>query len=434
MAWALSRTFFLCAWRRAARAGASNPTATAAVLLTVAALPALSLWSGVRAAEPLRAAIQGHPGAADDAAIVLAIAAAMAGVLLATAAPRRELLGGQLLPAPVSRAKATTALTLLPIAATLGAAAVPAALFLAPIAGPAAPAGLAALGWSAAAAALVSEAVVACARRALRGLAFAGLAAALVLADPVGELAGALSRETSWAVFPTAVAALAGWGICTGCRPAKRGSRGAVHFCARGVVTAAFARYGRNGRVRTHAVASVLFAGVGAGTLRAAGFDASACATLAGFTAIVGAAMVPLAAPGLDNRAAWLWRSAPVSATSLFLRASFAALAAATLVAALGVAVAWAIAPTGPQIVGSAAAAAAVVFGCALLTGTLARSGEQLFALAVFAAVTAIWSFGLGHLASAIGAERGLAAALVAAASLAATVAAAAVLDARGAR
>jgi hypothetical protein len=436
MVWTLSRTFLLSARRRAARAGAAYPVAAAGALLAALALPALSFWSGVRADDALHSAIDVHPGAAHDAAAVLALGAAMAGVLVASVAPRRELLGAQLLPAPLPRAVATVALTLVPVALLLSAAAVPAALFLVPITGPAAPAGLAALGCSLAAGAAIAETVVAVARRAVRGVAFAALAAAVLLAGPVDVLAGSLRGETSAAVFPFAVVALAGWGICAAFRPEAPGSRGVVHVCARGVVTAAFARYARHGRLRVNALAAVAFASLGAAVLLAAGFDASTSATLASLTSVVGAAMIPLATPGIDRRAAWLWRSVPARAGSLFLRGCIAALAWATLVAAVGIALASVVAPAPPSVLASAAAAAAVVFGCALMTGTPARGGTggELMLLSAFAAVTAMWSFALGHIASAVGAERGAAAILLAAVSLAATVAAAAVLDARGAR
>jgi hypothetical protein len=205
------------------------------------------------------------------------------------------------------------------------------------------------------------------------------------------------------------------------------------------VTWSALARYARRSELRRHAVAAVALAGAGAATLRAAGLESAQAALLAGITAIVGAAMIPLAAAGLDARADWVWRLAPVRPSWLFARFALASLLAAGAVTAAGVAVTWTIAPIGPRLLASAAAAAAVVFGGALLAGALVpprkRAGDApLAALALFAAVAGSWSFVLGWGASKIGAEAGSSGALLAVGSLAGAVSGATALRAKSLR
>src|SRR5829696_5750032 len=236
MVWTLCRTFVVCVRRRAVDAAASAPLVAAGVLAMLAAVPALSLWSGLRAAEALRPVLVTRPEVARGAATALALAAALAGVLVVSVAPGRRALGRQLEPAPVSPAASTAALTLAPVAALLVAAALPAALFLAPVAGGATPAALAALAACVAAGALAAEVIIAIARRALPW------AAAMV-------------------ALPVAAGALAAWAACAARRPDPRATRGIVYVRSRGIFSAAFARYARQRQLRAHAVAAVAFGG-----------------------------------------------------------------------------------------------------------------------------------------------------------------------------
>jgi len=436
MAWKLCSALFLCARRRAARSWSANPLVAALLMLVAASLPALALWSGVESSRPLMAAFAADPETARGAASALMLAAALAGVVVGTLAPGRETLGPQLAAAPVSRTASTVGLTFVPIALGLIAAAIPASLFLAPIARAGTTAALASLACAAALGGIVAESAVACARRSVRALAFAAVAGGLVLADPLRPLAAALRGETFVRAFPLAAAAVAAWGVATVLRPDPRGSRGVVRVRARSVMSSALARYLRDPQVRAHAVAAVAFAAAGAAILRASGFDVAAAATLASITAVAGAATIPLVAPGLDARADWLWRSAPSTRLSLFARFASAALVSGAAVAAAGVAATLAVAPAGARLVLTAAVVAAVVFGCALFVGTAVapEGGErngQLVSLGAFAAFTGCWTFLLGRLASALGAEAGPAAALLAVASLLVTVVAAAAVHGR---
>src|SRR5215211_6563724 len=393
MVWTLCRTFVVCVRRRVVDAAASAPLVAAGVLAMLAAVPALSLWSGLRAAEALRPVLVTRPEVARGAATALALAAALAGVLVVSVAPGRRALGRQLEPAPVSPAASTAALTLAPVAALLVAAALPAALFLAPVAGGATPAALAALAACVAAGALAAEVIVAIARRALPWAAAMVAIPAIASTDPVGVLARALGGETSLRALPVAAGALA----------------------------------------------ALAFGGAGAAALRGSGFDSNAAATVASLTAIVGAATIPLAAPGLHARAAWFWRSAPVRASSLFVQAAAAALAAAAAVAGAGTAAALLVAPADARLLATAAAAAAVLFGCAVLAGTAVpwgngSAGDQLASLAAFGAAAGCWSFVLGRLAAVAGVEEGGGAAVLAAGSLVLSVAVAVTIDAKNAR
>src|SRR5215211_2617638 len=439
MVWTLCRTFVVCVRRRVVDAAASAPLVAAGVLAMLAAVPALSLWSGLRAAEALRPVLVTRPEVARGAATALALAAALAGVLVVSVAPGRRALGRQLEPAPVSPAASTAALTLAPVAALLVAAALPAALFLAPVAGGATPAALAALAACVAAGALAAEVIVAIARRALPWAAAMVAILAIALTDPVGVLARALGGETSLRALPVAAGALAAWAACAARRPDPRATRGIVYVRSRGIFSAAFARCARQRQLRAHAVAAVAFGGAGTAALRGSGFDSNAAATVASLTAIVGAATIPLAAPGLHARAAWFWRSAPVRASSLFVQAAAAALAAAAAVAGAGTAAALLVAPADARLLATAAAAAAVLFGCAVLAGTAVpwgngSAGDQLASLAAFGAAAGCWSFVLGRLAAVAGVEEGGGAAVLAAGSLVLSVAVAVTIDAKNAR
>jgi len=138
---------------------------------------------------------------------------------------------------------------------------------------------------------------------------------------------------------------------------------------------------------------------------------------------------VPLAGPGLDLRAQWLWRSSPASPVRVAARNGAAAVTCGGIVAAAGFGIALALEPAAPATVAPLAVAGLVVLGTALLAGALVpwrseRPIEQLGAYAAFAVVvTAVW-VALARVAPYVGAERGPGAAWLAGAAFAACAAA----------
>ena len=435
----LCSALFLCARRRVADAFASAPLPAALALLLVPCLTGVSLWSGVHAAETLRSTFAADAELARSAAVAVALSAALAGVVVSSVAPGRRALGTQLAAAPVPRAASAIALTVAPVAVLLAATAVPVTLFLAPLAGVATPAALAALAAAVFAGAIAFEAAVAFSRRAVRGFAFAAVGVLVAAADPLTPTARALQGEASLRPYPLAGAALAAWAISVAHRPPSRASRGLVRFSAHGIVLSALARYARRPQLRAYAIAAVAFGAGGVAALRMAGLPVAAAALVASLTVILGAAVFALAAPGLDGCADWVWRLAPVRTWWLFLRFAFAAVAAAAAVGAVGVAAAWAVAPAEPRLVASVAAAAAVVFGSALLSGSVVAwreggGGDQLACLGAFAAVATGWSFAAGRVAIVLGLEAGAGAAAVAVGALVAAVGFAVALRARSVR
>lgn len=350
----------------------------------------------------------------------------LVGILAASLAPGSAVLGEQLAVAPVPRVPAALGLTIAPVAALVAAAAVPVVLVVAPLSRAATPAAMAAFASGVALGAVAYESALALGRRALRGVAFALLGALVAAADPLAPAATALQGDTSLRVFPVAALAFFVWGACALLRPERRPARGVVRVLTGGVVTSALARYARRSELRRHAVTAVALAAAASATLRAAGFAPAPAVLLASISAIVGAAMIPLAAAGLDARADWLWRAAPTRLSWLYARFAVASLFAGGVVASVAVASAWIFAPADPRQLGPLAAATAVVFGGALLAGAVGprseRTGLPLASLAAFAAVAVFWAVALGRLASAIGAETGIGAGILAVGSLAVAV------------
>ena len=132
----------------------------------------------------------------------------------------------------------------------------------------------------------------------------------------------------------------------------------------------------------------------------------------AGATSLLGAAVVPLAAPALDRRAEWLWRTTPPPRTTLALLHALIALALGLVVAAIGVAAALVAAPVDPTLALPLAVGAVVVLGAALLAGSLVpwgsdRLAEQLGAYAAFGVVLSVLWFGLARGSRLVGAEHG---------------------------
>jgi len=414
VAWTLCRTELRCLARRLEGAFAASPLVVGVGALALAALPAVALWAGVRAAPSLRGA-----AAAESFAVSVGLAAALAGAFVTLLAPSRRALGRQLEAAPLSRATVFAGLTALPLALLLCAIGLPAALFIGPAAGGRAPLvfgellGALALGGAAA------EAALALARRSLRGV-------------PVAAAVGLIALAGRGA----ALLAVALWLVAAAMRPDEPPERGAVRIVARSAFGCALLRYARRRELRRQAFAALALTGAGALVLRVTGVPRAAGVLLAGSSALLGAAVVPLAAPGLDLRAQWFWRSSPSSPGRVAGRNAAAALACGASVAALGAGLAVAVDPVPPRTAAPLAVAGLLVLGAALLAGALVpwrseRQVEQLGAYAAFAAVlTGVW-IALARLAPLVGAEHGPRAAMLAAAGFACCVAASVALSAR---
>ena len=174
-----------CIARRLGAAFEVAPLVVGVAGLCAAALPAVALWSGARAAPALHAA--------DPSTLALGagLTAALVGAALTLLAPGRAALGTQLEAAPVPRATALVGLTLLPPLAALASVALPAALFAAPTAGRATPLVLARLLGAAALGGAAAEAALALGRRSLRAV---PVVAALALSC---SRAGVSSRSRS---------------------------------------------------------------------------------------------------------------------------------------------------------------------------------------------------------------------------------------------
>jgi len=399
----------------------ASPLLVGAGVLGVAMLPAVALWFGTRLGPTLREAAAEDAALARSLALSACLAAALAGVALALIAPGVRALGAQLAAAPVSRLSTLLGLTLVPFVFALTFLALPVLLFLVPVTHSATPAACASLGASVGLGAAVAEATLALARRAARGLGVAGATAALAALDPARGLAeafqgdGAVSRPAL-----LAFASLVLWFGAAATRPAEPAVRGSARFVARGPFAVAIARYGRARQLRRQAVASVALAGGGAVLLRGLGSTHEVASVFAAATGLFGAALVPLAAPGLDRLAGWVWRSAPRSQLALALCHAAAALTAAAAVGGAAMLAALAAAPIAPGDLAPLAAFGAVLFGAALVAGAAVpwhaeRAPEQLASYAAFAAVALLLSGGLARLAPLVGARSGAAAATLAA-------------------
>jgi hypothetical protein len=196
-----------------------------------------------------------------------------------------------------------------------------------------------------------------------------------------------------------------------------------VRVLGRGRGTTAALRYARRRELRRQAAAACALAAGGAVALRLTGVPNQVSVFFGGATALLGAAVVPLAAPGIDRRAEWLWRSAPVSRGEVAFVHGVVSLGLGALVAAAGVAGSLAVAPVPPTVASPLAAAAAVVLGAALLAGSIVpwrsdRLAEQFGAYAAFGVVLSVLWFALARAAVPLGADHGARAAALAAAAL----------------
>jgi hypothetical protein len=360
---------------------------------------------------------------ADPALLALAagLTAALAGGVVTLLSPGTRALGTQLEAAPIPRVPALLGLRLFAPAAALVLLALPVALFAAPVAGTATPVVLVRLAGAVALGGAAVEAALALARRSLGGVPVVAVLALLLLA-----------RGSVFAA-PFAIAL---WVMSLATRPDERAPRAMVRVVARRRSSATAMRYARRRDLRRQAAACVVLAVVGAASLRTAGVPNEVAVSFAGATALLGAAVVPLAAPGLDRRADWLWRSTPTRRWMLALVHGSVALGLGILVAAVGVAGALAAAPADPAVLLPLAAGAAVVLGAALLGGSLVpwradRLAEQLGAYAAFGVVVSTLFLVLAWSAPVVGAERGALAGILALATLGLCVGAATLVTAR---
>ena len=403
MLFAICNAQLRCAWRRVEAAFAAAPLVVGTAVLLAAALPAIAFWGGTRAAPALRAA--------DPSVLALGagLAAALAGALLTLLASGRRALGRQLEAAPVSRATAFVGLRLLPPASALALLGLPVALFAASAAGRALPLVLARLLGAAAVGGAGAEVALAFGRRSLRGF-------------PVGAALALLALERkSVLVVPFALAL---WLGAAAWRPDERPVRATVRVVGRGLLGTAALRYVRRRELRRQAAAACVLAVAGAAALRVIGAPNQIAVLSAGSTALLGAAVVPLAAPGIDRCTGWLWNSAPRRGVQLAALHGSVALALGLAVAGLGVGGSLAVAPVSPVIALPLVVGAAVMLGAALLAGSLVpwrsdRLADQLGAYAAFGVVFSTLWFVLARAASLVGAEHGARAGALALAALA---------------
>jgi hypothetical protein len=401
--------------RRAAGAFATAPLVVSGAAVAAALLPAGAWWAGLHAAPALR---DGDPTVI---ALGAGLAAALAGGFVTLLAPGARVLGSQLDAAPIPQVRAFVGLRLFAPLAALVLLALPVVVFVVAAARGATPLVLVRLLGAAALGAAGTEAALALARRSFVGLPTAAAVALLLLA------------RDSVLLAPGAVAV---WTAALALRPAERVARAQVNLLARSRAATAAMRYARRRDLRRQAAVGMGLAVTGAVALRALDVPHDVAVLFGGVTAVLGAAVFPLAAPGLDRRANWLWRSVPVRPATLALVHGAVALALAFVLAAAGVTLTFAAAPTRPAVVLPLGAATSVLLGSALLGGSLVpwraeRLGDQLGSYAAFGVVAAAVAFVLARIAPVIGAEHGLRAGGLAAAALCACAGTATLATAR---
>lgn len=403
-----------CVVRRLASAFAAAPLVVGGFVLVVALVPAASWWAGVRTAPALQAA---DPSLL---AVGAGLTAAVVGAVLTLLVPARPL-GTQLEAAPVPRGVAAAAFRLLIPGVALVALSAPVALFLVPVAGRGTPAILLQLAGAGALGGAAAEAALAFGRRSLVALPVLALVALLVLAR--GRVVAA-------------PIALAVWGASLVLRPRERAARATVRVVARRRALILAFRYGRRRDVRRQVAAGVAVAVAGAVLLRVTGVPNDVAVVFGGATSVFGAAVVPLAAPGLDHDADWLWRAAPAERHGLALLHGAVALGLGFALATVGIALVFAAAPARVGLVPPLAAGAAVVLGAALLGGSLVpwradRIAEQLASYAAFAVVLTVLWLALARSALLLRAEHGASAGALTAAALVSCLGAATLVTAR---
>ena len=423
--WILFRATVVCAWRRGLPVLAANPLVAVCVAGVALALPLLAPLVGRRLG-PAAVALAGDEALARSFAVSVGFTSALAGAAVASLAPR-DAVGPQLAAAPVSRLVtflSVTALPLLLVASAIGALAV---LFLVPFTAET-PGGtraafvvLAGAAATAALGAALAETALGLARAAPSALLALGALAATwtlstvtagggVLLGPLAYVAAALRGSAPALAEPLAVlgattaVGVVAWAV-TAARSAEPPPRGRI----RSVLPvpsdprlASFAvavkRTVRRRALRRHALGVASVSASAALLLDALlPVPSEVPVFFAGATATLGAAVLPLAAAGLDREGEWFWRAVPVAPGPRAVAASLALVLLAFALVALAVFPVALFAPVQAVEYAKLAVAAALTFASALVAGTLVpwrgdRLPEQVASYAAFALVAiALW-------------------------------------------
>jgi len=416
-AWRLSRAVLRCQWRRAAGALGTAPLAGVTLLAVVVAAPIALARAGSALGATLAPALDdGATARLLTLAPMLAGAAGGAAVSL-TSAGRRSL-GLQLAAGPIGERAAFAACVLAP-AGVVVALALPAAIALGASFGSAVPGGEAAgVGLvtvalaAAPVGAVVSEAALHSARGAWRGAGYSLLLAIAwigtgVLLDspalgPLAPAAGALAGDVMPAVVLACAASTAGAGVFVWLELAVRRPRRPVRSAAlrrrrvRGPLAAALPLaalllIARRRDLRLCLLAAVAFGLGGVAIASGAGAPVPGPLHLGAGSALLGAALVPLATGGIVLSGRWAWATAPRS--RLLLCAVVCAAADVILLMSLVPVLAAAATVSGlPRLaLAQIGFIALLLAGAARLAGALlpwreATMGDQLASFGAFAA------------------------------------------------
>ena len=437
MLWTLADLTFTCAWRRIGATPRRRRAVASAALAAWALAPVLAFLGGRRVGEALTIAFT-TPGAAEAFALSLGLTGALIGAVVVSLAPGRSVLGAQLVVAPVALRTEFVGLTLVPIAALGVVAGPPVVAFVvaltaeAPGGASAAVSALAALAAAASGGAAAVAAALGIARRSQRSASasavlLAAWAATSAAADgatagPLGffvrDLAAA-NASTAACAAPLALLAVvsaAAWGVAATApdegHAARRRTRAFLRVpaaAAAAVFVVALKRYGRRRELRRHTVAVVALA-AGGGLLLRALLRTPAEATLALATGIAafGAAVVPLAALGLDRECEWFWRTCPRRRSAIGAAGAAAALAAGAAVVVAAVAPVLAAAPVPAAQAARLGPPVLLTLACGLVAGAAVpwrsdRLADQLASYGALVVAITLASLGAGRAVSAAG-------------------------------
>jgi hypothetical protein len=427
MAWALSRAVLRCHARRLSGLARSAPLPSLAAAIAVVAAPWPLARAGTAIGRELAPALTGT-AVAQALVVGLALAGAAAGAAFAVACPVRSGLGPQLAAGPVGDGAAVVAVALVPAGIAFVAVLPAVAAFLLPLAAET-PGGIGAgpalclvpLAAGAAAAVLAEAAV-----HLSRGRSAAvvpAIAIAIVwaavgvafqapglgpLALATGAVAGSRSIGVTLAAEALTAAALTVVWAAGACRrPGRRirvRRRRAVRLvrgpAAVAVVAAVAALVVRRSDLRLAGLVSVTFGIGGVAVGYASAAPPPAPLLLGATSALLGAALAPLALPGALLGGRWAWASAPrrllpaVAALIVGVGALLVALVPAVLGALV---VSSAVAHSLPALflVTVLTAAAALVAGV-VVPWRGEGIGDQLASFGAFAACGAAVSAGTG--------------------------------------
>jgi hypothetical protein len=404
--------------RRIGRVAAANPIIALGVLVMVLASPLAMVFAGRTSGRALGDSLS-HLDVAQSLTVTMAFVTVLTGCILAVLAPGEKALGEQLAAAPLSRGQRFWGMTAIPVLCVIGMLAAFATLFALPFAaaGPGGvPAGFAMLAMSGGGltiGAVLVQATVGFRRGALWGLmALAGVGLGWplcgLLADgPIGlGVFGWLPEVLAGQQSVTAVTVL---GLCLAAafatmwvalclhippetpvqRLRTRRPLLPTHFIG-AVVALGLVRVIRRRELR-HQALLVVAATIGGALLlhsvvpASLGFIFVFCAT----TAIVGAAISPLAVAGLDARGQWMWNTVPISRRQRAVASHASALLAGWTILVMACAPLAALADISTRVAIDVGVLSAMVFSAALVAGTVlpwkeAAGGEQMASYAIF--------------------------------------------------